>query len=341
MPNNTLIVEKSPHILAPITTTPIMLGVVACLVPTLIASSVIFGIRALLLTLFTIAACVFFEFAYTTLTKKPTTIKDGSAVVTGLLLAFNLPSILPFWMALIGAFISIVLVKELFGGLGRNFLNPALMGRIVLQISFPQQMAAFTYPNSITSGGVDALANATPLAVSSGESLPLLDMLFGTHAGALGETCILALFLGGAILLFTKIITPAIPFTALGGVFVFKFLLELFRNLISGSNTPIDFEILLYGCFTYILSGGLFLAAFFMATDYTTSPYSTRAKIIYALIFAFFVVVFREFSNMNEGTSYALLLVNLFVPSFNYYCARKPLGAVKKQKKHPLRRCNR
>lgn len=319
--------QSSPYILSNHSIQSIMVGVILCLLPTLIASTVIFGLRAFLLTLFTVVTCVLLELGYTTLLKKPSTIKDGSAIITGMILAFSLPSIFPFWMAFIGAFISIILVKQLFGGLGHNFLNPALIGHLVLQISFPEQMNRFKIPISLTGNEVISSASL------SGEDLPILDLLFGTHIGNLGATCILGLLLGGLILLFTKTITPAIPLVSLGSIFVFKFILECIRKLLGGYSA-LEVSDLLYTSLVYLFTGSIFLIVFFMATDYVTSPYGVRPKIYFAIVLSFFIVVFREFFNMNDGSFYALLLVNIFVPFFNHYCIRKPLGVVRKVKKY-------
>ncbi len=323
MKDNKLVVSASPHMTASPTTRSIMLTVVVALLPTLIASAFIFGGKVLLLTGATVAASVVFEALYCYFMKQPILVGDFSAVVTGIILAFNLPPNFPIWMAVIGAFVSIVIVKQLFGGLGRNFANPALVGRIVLQLSFTGPMINYLFPQ--TYGGVDALASATPLYAVKSAPLPLIDMLLGTHGGVLGETCAIGLILGGLILVVTKVISPAIPVFYIGGTYLFKFLLLL------GSGTALGAAA--YSSLIYILSGGLLLGAIFMATDYVTSPFTTSGKVVYGLGLAVLTVAMREWSNSAEGVSYAILLMNLVVPYINMGTAARPLGVDKKKAK--------
>ncbi len=337
MEENKLIVSASPHITSSATTRMIMLAVTVALLPTLLASAFIFGWEVLLLSGVTVAACVAFEFCYCAMMKKPIPIGDFSAVVTGLLLAFNLPPQFPLWMAIIGAFVSIVIVKQLFGGIGFNFANPALVGRIVMQVSFTGAMINYVYPKPVV--GVDALASATPLLAVKAGQLPLLDLLFGTHGGVLGETCAITLLLGGLFLILTKVISPSIPVVYIGGVFVLKFLLSFGQGAAAnGFGTAAqNIGTYAYGGLIYILSGGLLLGAFFMATDYTTSPYTLKGKLVFAAGLAVLTVAMREWSNMAEGVSFALLLMNLFVPYINSLCRQKPLGvSTKRQKKAPV-----
>lgn len=323
--NQLLHVSASPHIVSTASTRKIMLGVVVALVPTLLAAAILYGWQVLLLAGVTVAACVGFEFAYCVLMKKPIPVGDFSAVVTGLLLAFNLPPSFPLWMAIVGAFVAIVIIKQLFGGIGFNFANPALVARVVLQISFTGRMIAFTFPAN--HGGVQALATATPLAAGSADTLPLIDLLLGTHGGVLGETCAVTLLLGGLFLIASKIISPIIPTVYIGGVYIFKFLLMLG----SGSALPAA----AYGALAYVLAGGLLLGAFFMATDYTTSPYNRKGRIIFGVGLAVLTVGMREWSNMSEGVSYALLIMNLLVPYINDISRSKPLGLTRKRKALP------
>lgn len=320
--NNKLVVSASPHITSNGSVRMIMLGVVVALLPTLVAASIIFGARVLLLTAVTTAACVLFEFLYCLLMKKPNPVGDCSAIVTGLLLAFNLPPSFPLWMAIVGAFIAIVIVKQLFGGIGYNFANPALVARIVLQISFTGRMISYTYPQNF--GGVDALASSTPLFVMQGSTLPLIDLLLGTHGGVLGETCAITLLLGGLFLIVSRIIRPTIPVVYLGGSFLLKLIIDLAGGAAFGTAA--------YSAFTYILAGGLLLGAFFMATDYTTCPYTTKGQIVYGLGLAVLTVVIREWSNTPEGVSYALLLMNLLVPYINQGLRQTPLGSKGRRK---------
>ena len=247
--DNKLIVTAAPHITGADSTQKIMGRVCLALVPTLIASVLIFGAGALIVTAVTVAACVFFEWAYCKLMGREIPIADLSAVVTGLLLAFNMPATLPWWMAVVGAFIAIVIIKQLFGGLGYNFANPAIVGRIALAVGYGGAMSAYPLPET-----VDALSSATPLAVSgnlgAGEYVTLL---LGNHGGVLGETCAITILIGGIYLIATKVISPVIPVTYLATVAVLSFCFGM---------DPI----------VQLLSGGLMLGAFFMATDYVTSP---------------------------------------------------------------------
>jgi electron transport complex protein RnfD len=305
-----------------------MLLVIISLLPTLAAATYIFGWRALLLCVFTASACVGFEALYCVLMKKPVPVGDFSAVVTGIILAFNLPPSLPLWMAAVGAFVAIVAVKQMFGGIGFNFANPALVGRMVLQLSFTGSMIRYIYPQSF--GGVDALASATPLYAMREGVVPLFDMLLGTHAGMLGETCAITLIAGGVFLMLTQVIQPVIPVVYLGSVFIFKLLL----NLLSAGMAP---NVALLNAVAYLLGGGLLLGAFFMATDYTTSPYIFKGRMVFALALGVLTVAIREWAKMLEGVSYALLLMNLLVPYLNILLRQRPLGTGRGGKKSQKR----
>lgn len=326
-------VSASPHITSHASTRKIMLGVCVALLPTLIASAFIFGPRVLLLTAVTVVACVVFEALYCKLLKKPLPVGDFSAVVTGLILAFNLPPAFPLWMTIIGAFVSIVVAKQLFGGIGFNFVNPAVVGRIVLQLSFTGSMISYSYP--VTYGGVDALASATPLGVASGTQLPLIDMLLGTHGGVLGETCAITLILGGLLLIFGRIISPVIPVVYIGATFVFKLLITFGVGAAQngGSAALAALPAYCWDSMLYLMAGGLLLGAFFMATDYTTSPYTNKGKVIFALGLAVLTVAMREWSNMNEGVSFSILFMNLLVPYINRGSRKRPLGVAKNKAK--------
>lgn len=306
MEKKKLIVSASPHITSHETTRGIMLNVCAALLPALIASSLIFGARALLVTGVTVASCVGFEALYCILLKKPVPVGDFSAVVTGMILAFNLPVSIPLWIAIIGAFVAIVVAKQLFGGLGHNFANPALLGRIVLFISFAGRMTAYTYPET----DVDVLATATPLVAGAQGKDIIVKLLLGTHGGMLGETCAAALLLGGLYLIATKTISAAIPLSYIGTVAVL--------SLILGQDVLLQ-----------LLSGGLMLGAFFMATDYVTSPFTFKGRIVYGICLGVLTCLIRFFGNMAEGVSFALLLMNLLVPYLNELTRQKPLGGVK------------
>ncbi len=305
---NKLIVTAAPHITSGDSTQKIMGRVCLALCPTLVASIIVFGINSLILTAITVAACVFFEWAYCKLMKREVPIADLSATVTGILLAFNLPATMPWWMAIVGAFIAIVIIKQLFGGLGYNFANPAIVGRIALAMGFTSRMAS--YPLK----GVDALASATPLAVSgelgSGEYVTLL---LGNHGGVLGETCAITILLGGIYLIATKVISPMIPVTYLGTVAVL--------SLIAGKDPVVQ-----------LLSGGLMLGAFFMATDYVTSPTTDKGKLIFGIGLGVITCAIRFFGTMNEGVSFAILLMNLVVPYIDALTRQDKLGIAKKKK---------
>ena len=309
---NKLIVTAAPHITGPDSTQKIMQRVCLALCPTLVAAVIIFGINALILTLVTVAACVFFEWGYCKLVHREVPVGDFSAVVTGMLLAFNLPSTLPWWMAVVGAFISIVIVKQLFGGLGYNFANPAIVGRIALAMGFAGRMTSFGYPR-----GVDAATAATPLAhIADFGPGDYVTLLLGNHGGVLGETCAITLLAGGIYLIATKVISPIIPVTYLGTVAVL--------SLAAGQDPIVQ-----------LLSGGLILGAFFMATDYVTSPTTQKGKLIFGLGLGVITCAIRFLGTMAEGVSFSILLMNLVVPYIEVLTRQDKLGIakVKKSKK--------
>ncbi len=309
---NKLIVTAAPHITGTDSTQKIMQRVCLALCPTLIAAVIIFGINALILTAVTVIACVFFEWAYCKLMHRENPVGDFSAVVTGMLLAFNLPSTLPWWMAVVGAFISIVIVKQLFGGLGYNFANPAIVGRIALAMGFAGRMTSFGYPR-----GVDAATAATPLShIADFGPGDYVTLLLGNHGGVLGETCAITLIAGGIFLIVTKVISPVIPVTYLGTVAVL--------SLAAGQDPIVQ-----------LLSGGLILGAFFMATDYVTSPTTTKGKLIFGLGLGIITCAIRFLGTMAEGVSFSILLMNLVVPYIEVLTRQDRLGIakVKKSKK--------
>ena len=308
-----MIVTASPHITAPATTRKLMGTVVLALIPCVLASAIIFGTRALILEIVTVAASVLFEYLYTRLMKKPNPIGDLSAVVTGLILALNFPVSLPLWIAVVGAFVAIVITKQLFGGLGMNFANPALVGRIVLFTGFAARMTAWVYPDM----AVGQLSSATPLQVENLGEVDLLDLFLGIHGGVLGETCILACLIGFVILVATKTISPAIPVAYVGTVFV--------CFLLTGNG--------LHFALAEILAGGLMFGAVFMATDYVTSPFTLKGKIIYGIFIGIVTFAIRYFGSMAEGVSYSILLGNLVTPYINDLTHQTPLGYVKPAKK--------
>ena len=308
-----LLVTASPHIRDSATTRGLMGNVVISLLPAVIAAGLIFGARAILLVAVTTLACVAFEYLYEKLLKKPNTVGDLSAVVTGIILALNMPVGMPIWIAIVGAFVSIVITKQLFGGLGYNFANPALVGRIVLFLGFTSRMTAYVYPDV----AVDALASATPLAVADKSSLNLLDLFLGLHGGMMGEVCVLAILLGFAYLVATKTIQATIPVTIVVTVFVLTAL---------NTGSP-------YVALVECMSGGLLFGSVFMATDYVTSPFTTKGKLFYGVFIGLVTFLIRNFASMNEGMSFAILLGNLMVPWFNAWGHQVPLGYKKPQKK--------
>ena len=322
-----LTVSASPHARSKETTTGIMLDVIIALIPALIMSVVYFGLRALVLTATCVVSCVAFEYIARKVMKRNSTIGDLSAVVTGIILAFNLPATLPLWMAVIGSLIAIVVVKQMFGGIGQNFVNPAMTARIILMTSFPTAMAKWVVPFTDTFS-VDAVTSATPMAILAGiqggnlttatAQLPsLTDMLIGKHGGSMGEVCSIALIIGGLYLIARKVISPIIPFTFIGTVAVF---------MLFAGNGNIDFV-------AYeLLGGGLMLGAFFMATDYATSPINKKGKIIFGIGCGLITSVIRIFGSLPEGVSFSIILMNILVPHIENMTTPKPFGAVKEKK---------
>ncbi len=308
-----LTVAASPHIRSGNSTTKIMLDVIIALCPALIAAGFIFGLRAILVTAICVGSCVLFEYLIRKVMKRDNTIGDLSAVVTGILLAFSLPVSVPLWIPVIGAFIAIVVIKQLFGGIGQNFANPAVTARIVLFISFSTHMTHWVEPMYYQTNSVaDAITTATPLAIlGEPDKLPALtDMLFGVKGGCIGEVSILALLIGGVYLMIKRVITPTIPLFYIGTVFLF--------GLIFDAN-PIY----------QVLSGSVVLSAFFMATDYSTSPITERGKMIFGFGCGLITVMIRVFANYPEGVSFAILIMNILTPYIDKATARKPLGAKK------------
>lgn len=304
-----LIVSASPHVRAPESTASLMANVIGALVPCVVASAIIFGWRALLVTAVSVAASVFFEWLYCKLMKKKNPIGDLSAVVTGIILAMNLPVTLPLYEVVAGAFIAIVLVKQLFGGLGMNFANPALVGRIALFSGFSAAMTNWVYPDA----AVDQLSSATPLQVADPSRLNLLDLFMGAHGGVMGETCAFAILLGFLWLCFTKTISPAIPVTYVLTVAV--------MSLLAGRDPLVQ-----------VLSGGLLFGAVFMATDYVTSPFTLKGKLVFGVCLGVITCAIRFWANMAEGVSFAILIMNLFVPYINDLTRQTPYGYIKPAK---------
>lgn len=299
-----------------------MLDVIISLCPALIASVIIFGLRALAVTAVTVAACVLSEYISRKVMKRSNTIGDLSAIVTGMLLAFNLPATIPFWIAALGGAVAIVVVKQMFGGIGQNFVNPAITARIVLLVSFASAMSNWPVPRQgLVNFGVDAVTGATPLAVmagSEGEMPSLLNMLYGIRGGCLGETCAVALIIGGLFLVARKVISPAIPLSFIGTVAVIMIIAE------KGSLTGLAYQ---------LLSGGLLLGAIFMATDYATSPISFKGKIVFGIGCGLITCLIRIFGSYPEGVSFSIIIMNILVPHIEKLTTPKPFGTPKKEKK--------
>ncbi|HBF77765.1 MAG TPA: Na+-transporting NADH:ubiquinone oxidoreductase subunit D [Clostridiaceae bacterium] len=297
-------VSPSPHIRSNITVKTIMRDVIIALMPALIVGIYFFKMNAVLVILTSVVSSVFAEWLWEKLTHKRITIGDLSAVVTGLLLAFNLPPTIPLWMVIVGAFFSIIVVKQFFGGIGQNFVNPALAGRAFLLASYSTAMTKWT---------VDGVTTATPLAIlktGKGTLPPITDLLIGNIGGCIGEISAIAILIGAAYLFYKKIISWEIPVTYIGTV--------LILTLLFGRNG-----------FYEIFAGGLMLGAFFMATDYTTSPVTSKGKIIFGIGCGILTAVIRRFGPNPEGVSYSILIMNLFVPLIDRKTAPRIFGEVK------------
>lgn len=330
---NKLTISLSPHVHGGDSVKKNMYGVAIALLPALLCSFYFFGLGAVVVTAVSVASCVFFEWAIGRylLGQKKSTVTDGSAILTGLLLAFNLPANLPLWIVVVGALFAIGVVKMTFGGLGCNLFNPALAGRAFLLISFPVQMTTWPTPSlgfmTIADAAVDGQTGATPLYVmkliAKGEASvsdlnqSFMDMFLGNTGGCIGEVCALAILIGLAYMLVKRIITWHIPVSILATVFVFAGLLNLAN--------PATYVSPVY----HLLSGGLMLGAVFMATDYVTSPMTPKGQIIYGVLIGLLTVVIRTWGAYPEGMSFAILIMNAFTPLINNYCKPKRFGMVK------------
>lgn len=303
--NNDLILSVSPHIRSNITTRRIMLDVVISLLPAAIAGTIIFGIRALAVIAVCVASAVISEYLFNKAAKKPDTITDLSAVVTGLLLSLNLPANTPLWQAAVGAAFAIIFVKCVFGGIGQNFANPAITARIFMLVAFGS-MSSAAFPKNI-----DAVSSATPLAVlQNGGEVKITDLLLGTRGGSIGETCTIALIIGGLYLLFRKVISWHTPVIFVATVFLFTFAVK------GDAFTALE----------YTLSGGLFIGAIFMATDYATTPVTKWGKVIFGIGAGLLTVLIRLWGVYPEGVSFAILLMNILTPYIDKWTAKKPFG---------------
>ncbi|MCI5492826.1 MAG: RnfABCDGE type electron transport complex subunit D [Lachnospiraceae bacterium] len=308
-------VSSSPHVRSKDTTSRIMLYVVIALLPTSIFGIYNFGYKALILMLVTIASCLVSEWVFEKIVHKKSTLGDMSAVVTGLLLALNLPATLPWWEAMIGGVFAIVIVKMMFGGLGQNFMNPALGARCFLLIAFAADMTNFS---------IDSYSGATPLALIRNEgvdSVNIMDMLIGKTAGTIGETSVIAILIGAIFLILMGVIDLRIP-----GTYIVSFV--IFLILFSGHGFDVNYIV------AELCGGGLMLGAFFMATDYVTSPITPMGQILYGICLGVLTGLFRTFGANAEGVSFAIILSNLLVPMIEKITIPKAFGQVKEVKKH-------
>ena len=329
-------VSSSPHITSPATTRRIMLDVIIALMPAVIAMVLLYGFYPLVLTVLSVSMAVFSEWVFNVVTKRPQTVRDLSSVVTGIMLALNLPPVVPFYVPMVGAAFAILIVKMLFGGIGKNFANPAITARIFLMLAWTGVMTKFVLPVDLSDGvnlfayfshGVDislpdAITTATPMqhikdAISSGgdpaEGLSALDMFLGRIGGSAGEVSTLAVLIGGVYLAVRRVIDVKIPVLYIASTALF--------TAIFFADSPYVGEYV----WTYLLGGGLMFGAVFMATDYATSPKTPVAVVIYGLGLGFLTVVIRKFGTMNEGVSFAILLMNIVTPLLEKI-KRKPFG---------------
>ena len=323
-----LLVSASPHDHSKDTVTRIMLDVVIALVPSLIAATFLFGYRTLIVSAVSVGACVLVEYISRIVMKRHQTVGDLSAIVTGLLIAFNVPVSMPLWMVVLGDILAIVVVKQMFGGIGMNFVNPALAARIMLIASFPTEMGKWNAPFSWKT---ETITTASPLnaikeiyrsgeiASDSFDGLPsLLDMFLGKRAGSLGEVCAIALVIGLLYLLVRRVIKLTIPLAYVGSFAVIMFIAGDF-----------NIKFLAYE----ILAGGLLLGAIFMATDYTTSPINFKGQVIFGIGCGVITALIRLFGNLPEGVSFAIIIMNILVPHIENLTTPKPFGTVKEKKK--------
>jgi len=310
--SSNMIVSYAPHIRDKSSTNRIMLDVIIALIPALVVAVWVFGMRSLLVTGVCVASCVFFEWAFEKLVKRKNTIGDYSAALTGIILAYNLPVTIPLWMAIVGSFTAIIVVKQLFGGLGKNFANPAITARIVMFMAFPVAMTTWVVP-------FDTVTGATPLVnllhMFRGEPYTLpgtWDLFLGVHGGCFGETSELALLIGFIYLLIRRVVSLHVPLAFIGTVFIAT-------TLIGGFD---------FGIF-HLLTGGLFLGAIFCATDYVTSPITNSGRIIFGIGCGLITVLIRLFGSYPEGVSFSILIMNMIVSYINRISYKKALGGLK------------
>ena len=312
------VVSSSPHIRSALTTRRVMLDVIISLLPAAIAGVIIFGFRSLAVIAACVISTVLGEFLFNLITKREQTVGDLSAVVTGLILALSLHADSPIWMCVLGSLFAIIVVKCLFGGLGCNFANPAVTGRIVLLIAFTAALGGGAVPKitGFSSDSAAIITGATPLeAYNTGAKMPsMLDLLFGIHGGAIGETCVAAIIIGFAYLVVRRIINPDVPLVFVGTVFIFA---------LAVTGNPAD-------AIYHVLAGGLVYGAVFMATDYVTTPITRSGRIIFAVGCGLITALVRFFGSYPEGVSFAILFMNILSPYIEKWTAKIPLGGKKK-----------
>ena len=317
-----LVVSSAPHIVSNIDTTRIMAMVVMALIPSFLVSIYVFGARVISLTLVCVVSAVFFEWAYNKLMKKRQTVGDLSAVVTGVLIAFNVPAGLPYWIAVVGCFVAIIVVKQLYGGIGKNPVNPAITARIVLFISFATEMTTWPLPRM----AADATSTATPLGIlaEGGGELPNnMEMFLGFIGGSMGEVSAIALLIGGIFLIWKKVISPIIPCCFIGTVFVFA---AIYYG-VTGDGNALQMAIF------HVLAGGVMLGAFFMAPDYVTSPLLPMGKVIFGIGCGLITMLIRLWGQYPEGVSFSILIMNCLTPLINNFCQKRMYGGAKKNEK--------
>ena len=317
-----LVVSSAPHLVTNMDTTRIMLMVLIGLAPSFLVSIYVFGARVIALTAVCVAASMFFEWAWNKLMHKTQTVGDLSAAVTGTLIAFNVPAGLPYWIAIVGCFVAVIVVKQLFGGMGKNIVNPAITARIVLFISFATEMTTWPLPRM----AADATSTATPLGVlaEGGAELPSnMQMFLGFIGGSMGEVSAIALLIGGLFLIWKKIISPIIPCCFIGTVFLFA----LIYYGATGEGEALQMAVF------HVLAGGVMLGAFFMATDYVTSPLLPMGKVIFGIGCGLITMIIRLWGQYPEGVSFSILIMNCLTPLIENFCQKRLYGGAKKNEK--------
>ncbi len=317
-----LVVSSAPHLVTSMDTTKIMLMVLIGLAPSFLVSIYVFGIRVFVLTVVCVVSSMFFEWSWIMLINKKQTVGDLSAAVTGTLIAFNVPAGLPYWIAIVGCFVAIIVVKQLFGGMGKNVVNPAITARIVLFISFATEMTTWPLPRM----AADATSTATPLGIlaEGGAELPSnMQMFLGFIGGSMGEVSAIALLIGGLFLIWKKIISPIIPCCFIGTVFVFA----LIYYAATGNGDALQMAVF------HVLAGGVMLGAFFMATDYVTSPLLPMGKVIFGIGCGLLTMIIRLWGQYPEGVSFSILIMNCLTPLIENFCQKRLYGGAKKNEK--------